>query len=133
MPILTIPLGIKLGIKLYDKDFPQKSTPPPNPEGGRGKDFSPRDVREKLPPGWRPPKTSTRKSRPKSTRPKKTENFPRGGSKTSSEVLAKLLQPIIRGFLTRKKYKPLLDTVVIFPLKKKNKRLQRLRVLAELA
>ena len=111
MPILSIPLGIKL-YKSNDKNLVSSEKL--------------LDMREKLPPGWRPPKTSKRKSRPKSTRSKKNNNF-------LEEVLAKLLQPIVRGFLTRKKYKPLLDTIVIFPLKKKNKRLQRLRVLAELA
>ena len=119
MPILSIPLGIKLH-KSNDKNL--------LPSGNL------LDIREKLPPGWRPPKTSKRKSRPKSTRSKNIKNF-LGGTKINSpgEVLAKLLQPIIRGFLARKKYKPLLDTIVIFPLKKKNKRLQRLRILAELA
>ena len=62
MPILSVPLGIKLGIKSNDNNL----VPP-------GKFL---DVREKLPPGWRPPKTSKRKSRPKSTRAKKTKNFP---------------------------------------------------------
>ena len=101
MPILSVPLGIKLydnsrnfprGTRNFPRgtrNFPHGTMKfPHDPNlGGRSKNFTPggsceanslKEIGEKLPPGWRPPKTSKRKSRPKSTRSKNIKNFPRG-------------------------------------------------------
>ena len=125
MPILSVPLGIKL----YNKSNIKNS-----PDGTKN---SPEEFREKLPSGWRPPKTSQKKSRPNSTRPKKNKlslTISQGEIRNShKQYLTILLQSIVRGFLARQNYKRMVkDKNIIFPLKKKNQRLQRLKVLAEL-
>lgn len=96
MSINSAPLGIKLDNKTLINSTPIRIS------------------------GWRPPKTSKKKSRPNSSRPKRTFN-------RVKNLIAGLLQPIVRGFLDRQFYKKLLNSItIVYPKKKKNKRLQLL-------